>query len=48
VVWSPGGRVLRRVTFAPDLSELRKACEKYGLPWGPPDRSGSAAPPPEM
>lgn len=48
VVWSPGGRVLRRVTFAPDLSELRRACEKYGLPWGPPDRSGSAAPPPEM
>jgi len=47
VVWSPGGRVLRRVTFAPDLAELRRACEKYGLPWGPPDQAGSA-PPPEI
>ncbi|MCD0447687.1 hypothetical protein LO762_00530 [Actinocorallia sp. API 0066] len=48
VVWSPGGRVLRRVSFAPDLAELRRACEQYGLPWGPPDSAGSAAPPPEI
>ena len=47
VVWSPAGRVLRRVTFATDLSELRKACEQYGLPWGPPD-STSSTPPPEI
>ncbi|WP_344823816.1 hypothetical protein [Actinocorallia longicatena] len=48
VVWSPAGRVLRRVTFAPDLSELRRACEQYGLPWGPPDSAGPASPPPEI
>ncbi len=48
VVWSPGGRVLRRVSFAPDLSELRRACERYGLPWGPPDSGHPAAPPPEI
>lgn len=48
VVWSPAGRVLRRVSFAPDLAELRKACEQYGLPWGPPDGTGSASPPPEI
>ncbi|MDX6738388.1 hypothetical protein [Actinocorallia sp. A-T 12471] len=48
VVWSPAGRVLRRVSFAPDLAELRRACERYGLPWGPPDGAGSAAPPPEI
>ncbi|MEO5877860.1 MAG: hypothetical protein ABIS86_05120 [Streptosporangiaceae bacterium] len=48
VVWSPGGRVLRRVSFAPDLSELRRACEKYGLPWGPPDSGHPAAAPPEI
>lgn len=48
VVWSPVGRVLRRVSFPPDLGELRRACERHGLPWGPPDAGRSAAPPPEL
>jgi hypothetical protein len=48
VVWSPAGRVLRRVSFPPDLTELRRACERHGLPWGPPDAGHSAAPPPEL
>ncbi|HXA62957.1 MAG TPA: hypothetical protein VNW94_27750 [Streptosporangiaceae bacterium] len=48
VVWSPAGRVLRRVTFPPDLMELRRACERYGLPWGPPDAGLPAPPPPEL
>ncbi len=48
VVWSPVGRVLRRVSFPPDLAELRRACERHGLPWGPPDAGRSAAPPPEL
>lgn len=48
VVWSPVGRVLRRVSFAPDLAELRRACERHGLPWGPPDAGHAAAPPPEL
>ncbi|MFL6054996.1 MAG: hypothetical protein ACJ72W_19095 [Actinoallomurus sp.] len=48
VVWSPVGRVLRRVSFPPDLSELRRACERHGLPWGPPDAGHAAAPPPEL
>ena len=48
VVWSPRGRVLRRVSFPPDLAELRRACERYGLPWGPPDAHIPAAPPPEL
>jgi hypothetical protein len=48
VVWSPRGRVLRRVAFPPDLSELRRACERYGLPWGPPDAGLPAPPPPEL
>jgi hypothetical protein len=48
VVWSPAGRVLRRVSFPPDLTELRRACERHGLPWGPPDAGHAAAPPPEL
>ncbi|MFI0373668.1 hypothetical protein ACH35V_37910 [Actinomadura sp. 1N219] len=48
VVWSPSGRVLRQVTFPPDLDELRRACERYGLPWGPPDADRPAPPPPEL
>jgi hypothetical protein len=48
VVWSPAGRVLRRVSFPPDLAELRRACERHGLPWGPPDAGHGAAPPPEL
>jgi hypothetical protein len=48
VVWSPVGRVLRRVTFPPDLGELRRACERYGLPWGPPDAGRPTPPPPEL
>ncbi|MCW2913953.1 MAG: hypothetical protein JWN52_2021 [Actinomycetia bacterium] len=48
VVWSPAGRVLRRVSFPPDLAELRDACERYGLPWGPPDAGHLAPPPPEL
>jgi hypothetical protein len=48
VVWSPAGRVLRRVSFPPDLTELRRACERHGLPWGPPDAGYGAAPPPEL
>lgn len=48
VVWSPAGRVLRRLSFPPDLAELRRACERYGLPWGPPDADRRALPPPEL
>jgi hypothetical protein len=48
VVWSPAGRVLRRVSFPPDLGQLREACERYGLPWGPPDAGHRAPPPPEL
>ncbi|RMI34762.1 hypothetical protein EBO15_40310 [Actinomadura harenae] len=48
VVWSPTGRVLRQVTFPPDLAELRRACERYGLPWGPPDADRPTPPPPEL
>ncbi|GLZ05922.1 hypothetical protein Acsp03_33880 [Actinomadura sp. NBRC 104412] len=48
VVWSPAGRVLRQVGFPPDLEELRRACERYGLPWGPPDADRPAPPPPEL
>ncbi|MFG2006487.1 hypothetical protein ACGFNU_45810 [Spirillospora sp. NPDC048911] len=48
VVWSPAGRVLRQVTFPPDLTELRRACEQYGVPWGPPDADRPAPPPPEL
>ncbi len=48
VVWSPAGRVLRRVSFPPDLKELRRACERHGLPWGPPDAGHGAHPPPEL
>ncbi|SEG92367.1 hypothetical protein SAMN04489712_13329 [Thermomonospora echinospora] len=48
VVWSPAGRVLRQVSFPPDLDELRRACERYGLPWGPPDADRTTPPPPEL
>ncbi|HEV7932728.1 MAG TPA: hypothetical protein VGP70_10495 [Actinomadura sp.] len=48
VVWSPAGRVLRRVAFPPDLVRLRRACERFGLPWGPPDAGLPASPPPEL
>ncbi|TYB46112.1 hypothetical protein [Actinomadura chibensis] len=48
VVWSPSGRVLRQVAFPPDLDALRRACERYGLPWGPPDADRPAPPPPEL
>jgi hypothetical protein len=40
--------VLRRVSFPPDLGQLREACERYGLPWGPPDAGHPAPPPPEL
>ncbi|TDC61325.1 hypothetical protein E1200_29035 [Actinomadura sp. GC306] len=48
VVWGPSGRVLRQVSFPPDLDELRRACERYGVPWGPPDADLPAPPPPEL
>ncbi|MGC4959575.1 hypothetical protein ACLQ2P_40800 [Actinomadura citrea] len=48
VVWGPSGRVLRQITFPPDLGELRRACERYGVPWGPPDADRPAPPPPEL
>ncbi|MFI0452367.1 hypothetical protein [Actinomadura sp. 6N118] len=48
VVWSPTGRIIRQVTFPPDLNELRRACEQHGLPWGPPDADRPAPPPPEL
>jgi len=48
VVWSPAGRVLRQVAFPPDLDELRRACERHGVPWGPPDADRPAPPPPEL
>ncbi|MBW8485722.1 hypothetical protein [Actinomadura parmotrematis] len=48
VVWAPSGRVVRHVGFPPDLEELRRACERYGLPWGPPDADRPAPPPPEL
>ncbi|NVI85912.1 hypothetical protein HUX53_01145, partial [Actinomadura sp. BRA 177] len=48
VVWAPSGRVLRQITFPPDLDELRGACERYGVPWGPPDADRPAPPPPEL
>ncbi|MQY04289.1 hypothetical protein ACRB68_23400 [Actinomadura sp. RB68] len=48
VVWAPSGRVARRVPFPPDLEELRRACERHGLPWGPPDADRPAPPPPEL
>lgn len=48
VVWAPSGRVLRQITFPPDLDELRRACERYGVPWGPPDADRPAPPPPEL
>jgi hypothetical protein len=48
VVWGPSGRVLRQITFPPDLDDLRRACERYGVPWGPPDADRPAPPPPEL
>ncbi|OLT34121.1 hypothetical protein BJF79_33805 [Actinomadura sp. CNU-125] len=48
VAWGPSGRVLRQVAFPPDLTELRRACERYGVPWGPPDADRPAPPPPEL
>ncbi|GLW63872.1 hypothetical protein Arub01_21160 [Actinomadura rubrobrunea] len=48
VVWGATGRVLRQVPFLPDLAELRRACERYGMPWGPPDAERPAPPPPEL
>jgi hypothetical protein len=48
VVWSPAGRVLRRVSAATDLGALRRACERYGLPWGPPATGLPKPPPPEL
>ncbi|WP_433333100.1 hypothetical protein [Spirillospora sp. CA-294931] len=48
VVWSPECRVLHEVPFPPDMDELRRACERHGLPWGPPDADHPAPPPPEL
>jgi hypothetical protein len=48
VIWSPAGRVLRRVSVATDLGALRRACERYGLPWGPPAAGLPKPPPPEL
>jgi hypothetical protein len=48
VVWSPAGRVMRRVSCPTDLKELRRACERYGLPWGPPATGLPKPPPPEL
>jgi hypothetical protein len=48
VVWSPTGRVLKKMPFVPHLAEVRRACERHGLPWGPPDADIGTIPPPEM
>ncbi|HEY7484020.1 MAG TPA: hypothetical protein VH912_06110 [Streptosporangiaceae bacterium] len=48
VVWSPAGRIMRRVSFVTDLRALRQACERYGLPWGPPAAGQPKPPPPEL
>jgi hypothetical protein len=48
VIWSPAGRILRRVSVPADLGELRRACERYGLPWGPPAAGLPKPPPPEL
>jgi hypothetical protein len=48
VIWSPAGRVLRRVSVATDLGAMRRACERYGLPWGPPAAGLPKPPPPEL
>ncbi|HEX6472086.1 MAG TPA: hypothetical protein VF069_23540 [Streptosporangiaceae bacterium] len=48
VIWSPAGRILRRVSFLTDLGALRRACERYGLPWGPPAADLPKPPPPEL
>src|SRR5690606_29820422 len=48
VGWAPSRRVRRQVAFPPALGELRRACERYGVPWGPPDADRPASPPPEL
>ncbi|HEU5156999.1 MAG TPA: hypothetical protein VFU43_08385 [Streptosporangiaceae bacterium] len=48
VIWSPAGRVLRRVSISTDLGALRRACERYGMPWGPPATGAPKPPPPEL
>jgi hypothetical protein len=48
VIWSPAGRVLRRVSVVTELGALRRACERYGLPWGPPATGLPKPPPPEL
>jgi hypothetical protein len=48
VVWSPAGRIMRRVSCPADIGELRRACERYGLPWGPPAAGLPKPPPPEL
>lgn len=47
VVWNPAGRPVRLLPVGLDAAELRRACERCGLPWGPPGAS-AAAPPPEL
>jgi hypothetical protein len=47
VVWNPAGRLVRLLPLGPNVVELRRACEKCGLPWGPPG-TGAAPPPPEL
>jgi hypothetical protein len=47
VVWNPAGRPVRQLPVGLDAAELRRACERCGLPWGPPG-TGAAAPPPEL
>ena len=34
--------------LAVDLGALRRACERYGLPWGPPATGLPKPPPPEL
>jgi hypothetical protein len=48
VIWSPAGRIMRRVSFPTDVTALRRACERYGLPWGPPAAGHPKPPPPEL
>ncbi|QKV91363.1 hypothetical protein HUT19_06065 [Streptomyces sp. NA02950] len=47
-VWSTAGQVIRKESVhVPDPQELRRGCERAGLPWGRPD-FGRVSPPPEL
>lgn len=46
-VWSPSGQVIRKDSgHLPDAQELRRGCERAGLPWGRPDFGHWSPPPP--